>query len=162
MRLLRLRGRKVCDRVLRNGNAWKGRHMIIRWLPGHPRHPAAKHGSEAIYVGTLASTKLDKSAVRRNRMRRRCREALRTVILQKMRKLKKLSEDAGLVGPAAEDTAEGKGGSVGGTPLGGPPTITQLLIAPRSSSLDAPFAALEQDIENFLSSRPHARSPEAR
>jgi|GEM_PF-3814173 ribonuclease P protein component len=30
-----------------------------------------------LFVGTSASTKLDKSAVRRNKMRRRCREALR-------------------------------------------------------------------------------------
>lgn len=80
MKLLRLRGRKVCDRLIRNGNVWRGRHMLIRWLPGHPRHPAAHRDSAALYAGTIASSKLDKSAVKRNRMRRRCREALRVAL----------------------------------------------------------------------------------
>ena len=122
MKLLRLRGRKVCDHLLRHGSVWKGRHMLIRWSGDHPRHPSVRRDTQAIYVGTIASTKLDKSAVRRNRMRRRCREALRIV-------LKKLSEA---------------------------PT-TQLLIAPRSSSLDAPFLALEGDIASFFSFRIHGR-----
>lgn len=117
MNLLRLRGRKVCDRLIRDGNVWKGRHVVIRWLPGHPRHPAAKRDHEGIYAGTLASTKLDKSAVKRNRMRRRCSEALRLT-------LKDL--------PSISQTL-------------------QLLVAPRSSSLDAPFAALQQDFITFLS-----------
>jgi len=77
MKLLRLRGRKICDRVLKRGNVWKGKTMVIRWLPGNPRHPAADPSQSALYVGTLVSCKLDKSAVKRNRMRRRCREALR-------------------------------------------------------------------------------------
>ena len=101
--------------------------MLIRWLPGHPRYPEAKHDLRGIYIGTLASTKLDKSAVKRNRMRRRCREALRTTL------------------PAYETL----------------PT-TQLLIVPRSSSLTAPFAAIQQDIQTFLSFRHHARNNEAR
>ena len=127
MKLLRLRGRKICDRLIRHGNSWKGRHMHVRWLPGHPRHPAARHDSEGIYVGTLASSKLDKSAVKRNRMRRRCREALRMVIID----IPQLS------------------------------LTLQLLIAPRSSSLSAPFPELQQDIRNFLSSRSHGRHTEA-
>ncbi len=127
MKLLRLRGRKICDRLIRLGFVWKGRHMTIRWLPGHPRHPAAQRASEGIYAGTLASTKLDKSAVKRNRMRRRCREALRISLLRY-------------------------------TTI----STTQLLIAPRSSSLAAPFVALEQDIQAFLSSRSHARDSQAR
>jgi len=69
-----------------------------------------------MYVGMVASTKLHKSAVKRNRMRRRCREALRTVV----------REHADL------------------------PTC-QLLICPRSSSLDAPYAVLEEDVRAFLS-----------
>lgn len=80
MDLLRLRGRKVCDHLLRKGRLWKGRHLMIRWLPGAPRHPAADPAKRAIYVGTLASRKLDKSAVKRNRMRRRCREGLRIIL----------------------------------------------------------------------------------
>ncbi len=125
MKLLRLRGRKICDRLIRQGQSWKGRHMTIRWAAGHPRHPAAGQGSDGVYAGTLASTRLDKSAVKRNRMRRRCREALRTALL-------------------------------GYTQM----PATQLLIAPRSSSLTAPFEELERDIQAFLSSRSHVRPPE--
>ncbi|MSR86605.1 hypothetical protein EXS70_00300 [Candidatus Peribacteria bacterium] len=125
MQLQRLRGRKVCDRLIRHGNAWKGRHMHVRWLVGAPRHPAAKDRAAAIYVGTLASTKLDKSAVKRNRMRRRCREALRL----SLKELPEISQSL------------------------------QLLIAPRSSSLSAPFPALQQDIQSFFSL--HARSTQA-
>jgi ribonuclease P protein component len=57
--------------------------MTIRWLPGPPRHPNVDPMKPAIYVGTFASVKLHKSAVKRNRMRRRCREALRTALLDK-------------------------------------------------------------------------------
>ncbi|MBI4129469.1 ribonuclease P protein component [Candidatus Peregrinibacteria bacterium] len=80
MKMTSLRGRKVCDRVLRKGNVWKGQTMLMRWLPGAPLHPAASAGEDAVYVGTLASSKLSKKAVERNRMRRRCREALRIVL----------------------------------------------------------------------------------
>lgn len=55
--------------------------MIIRWLPASAmRATAGKPGQPGLYVGTLASTKLSKKAVERNRMRRRCREALRTIV----------------------------------------------------------------------------------
>ncbi len=90
--------------------------MSARLLLGHPRHPSARPVAPAIYVGTFASAKLDKSAVRRNRMRRRCREALRTELLS--------------------------------TTLSLPPV--QLLLCPRSSSLDSPFAALHADIQRLL------------
>lgn len=80
VKLLRLRGRKVCDRVLRKGKVWKGQTMLIRWLTGAPFHPAANPREGAVYVGTMASRTLSKKAVERNRMRRRCREALRIVL----------------------------------------------------------------------------------
>lgn len=80
MQLARLRGRKTAERVLRRGQLWKGRHMSIRYLPGAPHHPAVDPEAQIWYVGTVASTKLDKSAVKRNRMRRRCREALRIIL----------------------------------------------------------------------------------
>lgn len=80
MELQRLQGRKICERVLRQGRAWKGRTLIVRWLPGAPRRLDSDLRTRAIYAGTVASAKLDKSAVRRNRMRRRCREALRTTL----------------------------------------------------------------------------------
>ncbi|MBI3331329.1 ribonuclease P protein component [Candidatus Peregrinibacteria bacterium] len=80
MKLLRLRGRKICDHVLRRGSVWKGTHMTIRFVAGPPRHPAADPKKTGIYLGTVASTKLEKSAVKRNRMRRRCREAFRVTL----------------------------------------------------------------------------------
>ncbi len=65
--------------------------MTIRWLAepptfakasaGKPKHPNIDPVRPAIYVGTAASVKLDKSAVKRNRMRRRCREAVRIAVL---------------------------------------------------------------------------------
>ena len=115
MLLLRLRGRKTCDRLLRQGAVWKGKHLLIRWMMGYPRHPSSRPEVAAVYAGTVASTKLDKSAVKRNRMRRRCREALRLALTT-----------------AQADHS------------------VQLLIAPRSSSLWAPFPELEADIRAFL------------
>lgn len=79
MLLSRLRGRKVCARVLAHGNVWKGKTFSVTWLPGRPRHPAAE-GSPPVFLGTFGTTKLSPSAVKRNRMRRRCREAFRIVI----------------------------------------------------------------------------------
>jgi len=117
MRLMRLHGRKTSDYLLRRGNVWKGKTMVVRWLSGPPRHPSADPAKRAVYVGTFASTKLHKSAVARNRMRRRCREALRVIV--------KESEIL--------------------------PTV-QLLIAPRSASLDASFQDIEGDVRTFLSS----------
>lgn len=83
MQLSRLRGRKVCDAVIRKGKVWKGKNLVVRWLAGAPRHPHADPSVPAMYVGLFASAKLDKSAVKRNRMRRRCREALRTEMLSR-------------------------------------------------------------------------------
>ncbi|MBI1812405.1 ribonuclease P protein component [Candidatus Peregrinibacteria bacterium] len=122
MQLSRLRGRKVCERLLRDGMLWKGRSMIIRWLPMPPRHPSVDWAKHGIYLGTIASTRLDKSAVRRNRMRRRCREAWRTV-------LREIPESA-LANLH----------------------VLQLLVAPRSSSLTAAFADLQREVRFFLTS----------
>ena len=80
MKLLRLRGRKICEQLLRKGNVWKGRQMTIRFLVSAPRHPSVDPTKPGIYIGTVASAKLDKSAVKRNRMRRRCREAFRVTL----------------------------------------------------------------------------------
>ncbi len=121
MELSRLKGRKVNDLVQRKGNVWRGKHIVIRWLPGAPRRPDSDPAIMALYVGTSASTKLHKSAVKRNRMRRRCREALRLTV-QKRESV---------------------------------PTL-QLLLSPRSSSLDSPFEELLSDIAEFLLSvSPH-------
>ncbi|MBM3227323.1 ribonuclease P protein component [Candidatus Peribacteria bacterium] len=78
MSLLRLKGRKACDRLQKLGNSWKGKHMVVRWMLGPPRGVKAA----GVYFGMRASTKLDKSAVRRNRMRRRCKEAFRLAIAE--------------------------------------------------------------------------------
>lgn len=80
MKLLRLRGRKICDHLMRKGASWKGKHMTIRFLTTAPRHPSVDPTKPGIYIGTVASAKLDKSAVKRNRMRRRCREAFRVAV----------------------------------------------------------------------------------
>jgi ribonuclease P protein component len=76
MKLRSLSGRKVCERVKTKGLLWKGTHVQARILVGTPRTITA-NVSPGLYVGTLTSAKLDKSAVKRNRMRRRCKEALR-------------------------------------------------------------------------------------
>lgn len=119
--LSRLRGRKIVDHVLRKGKVWKGKQMLVRMLPGAPRHPAANPALPGIFFGSLASAKLDKSAVRRNRMRRRCREAWRVTL---------------------------RGYRI--------PSAYQLLISPRSSSLKAPFAEIQNDVRRFLSTLPNA------
>lgn len=80
MKLSRLQGRKVNDYLRREGIVWKGRTMTIRYLLRAPRNPNVDPTAKALYVGTAASLKLHKSAVKRNRMRRRCREALRTYV----------------------------------------------------------------------------------
>jgi len=80
VQLSRLSGRKVNDYVLKKGKVWRGKTMMIRWLPGPPKNPNVDPAQRALYVGTAASKKLHKSAVKRNRMRRRCREALRTAV----------------------------------------------------------------------------------
>lgn len=80
MHLLRLSGRKQNDFLRAKGAVWKGKHMVIRYLKFPPKHPNVDPAKIAMYIGTLASTKLDKSAVKRNRMRRRCREAFRTLV----------------------------------------------------------------------------------
>lgn len=119
MQLVRLPGRKNCDRVRTKGALWKGRHLNIRWLSGYPYHLSAKPQHHALYVGVLSSTKLDKSAVKRNTMRRRCREALRLVVAQRQ---------------------------------GGATHSVQLLLLPRSSSLECTFGEIQEDCTRFLSS----------
>ncbi len=79
MKLLHIRSRKACDYIMRKGNVWKGKTMMIRWLPGLPRKDHVVQ-PEGVYVGTYASAKIDPSAVKRNRMRRRCREAFRLAV----------------------------------------------------------------------------------
>jgi ribonuclease P protein component len=101
---------------MRHGRSWRGKHIHARILAGAPRHPAVKTQRTALYVGAVVSSKTDKSAVRRNRMRRRCREALRVFI-----KNKRISSPA------------------------------QLLLLPRSSSLDADFKELQDDVDSLLS-----------
>lgn len=76
MPLERLHGRKVNDYLLRKGRVWKGKTMIVRWLPGPPRS-LEKVPQQGIHLGTMMSAKSEKSAVLRNRMRRRVREAFR-------------------------------------------------------------------------------------
>ncbi len=154
MDLLRLHGRKNCDRVRTKGSLWKGKHLFVRWMPGAPVNAKITSAASGLYVGILASTKLDKSAVTRNRMRRRCREALRMVLgeLKKSHSVnKKAREGAGLAGPAPGALLEGKDGSWKETDKVSF-HVLQLLIFPRSSSLQCAFDELIQDVTRFLSS----------
>ena len=80
MQLRRLSGRKTNDFLLRKGRLWKGKTMLIRWLPSAPRRPDIDPNAKELYLGTFASAKLHKSAVKRNRMRRRIREAWRIYV----------------------------------------------------------------------------------
>lgn len=115
MELMRLRGRKICERVLQKGYVWKGKTFLVRYIPGPPPHPSVHPGRSALYVGTVVSRKLEKSAVKRNRMRRRVREALRVTLRDS------------------------------------PPLKTsQLLLSPRSASLNAPFTEMLSDMRSFL------------
>lgn len=78
---MHLRGRKRCDLIRTKGTVWKGTQMVVRCLPGRlPGETVRKEGS--IYVGSFAGAKLDKSAVNRNRMRRRCKEAFRLALAE--------------------------------------------------------------------------------
>lgn len=122
MKLLHLRGRKSSERVLRKGKRWRGKTMSVYWLPGPLRRPGEEPGKPGLYVGTFASAKLHKSAVARNRMRRRIREALRLA-------LKERTEI-----PSA-----------------------QLLLTPRSASLEASFDDIKHDVSTFLSLLSHGR-----
>lgn len=116
MKPSRLSGRKVNQLVLRKGTMWKGNTMTARILKGPPKSPNVNPEDIALYIGTYAPIKLHKSAVKRNKMRRRCREALRTHI----KNIEKI------------------------------PTV-QLLICPRSSSLDCDFSLIQKDIEKLVS-----------
>ncbi len=78
MHLLHLRGRKNCDRVLRQGKRWSGKALAAVWVCGEPKTSATSVAG--IYCGTVVPASVDASAVRRNTMRRRCREALRLTL----------------------------------------------------------------------------------
>ncbi len=121
MQLMHLRGRKICDRVMRKGFLWKGKTFMVRHLAGAPHHPAARPELSGCYVGTVASTKLSKLAVERNRMRRRCREAFRLVIQEQAQS-----------GQTRMQRSQ------------------QLLILPRSASLSSPFSDILNDVRAFL------------
>ncbi len=134
MKLLRLSGRKVCERVKTKGILWRGTHMHARVLTGLPRSIPAD-SPIGLYTGMLTSAKLDASAVKRNRMRRRCREALRLTL------------------KSDEEKAVGK------LPLVIP---IQLILLPRSSSLSVPFGELLADVERLLKFLTTLRAPSPR
>ena len=128
MKIARLRGRKTVERLRRKGRVWKGKHMKVTYLReiSDARDQRSELKSQILYVGTLASTKLEKSAVKRNRMRRRCREALRVSLLTT---------------PTFAKASVGRHYSL--------PTV-QLLISPRISTLTCDFEELLADAHNFL------------
>jgi len=113
MNIQRLSGRKQVGWLRRKGKVFKGKTMMFI----HHLSPPLLSDSavETWFIGTAASAKLSKLAVKRNRMRRRCREAVRTTIIEQQHL----------------------------------PTL-QLLIIPRSASLDAPYVQLQEDVEQFI------------
>jgi ribonuclease P protein component len=134
MKLLRLSGRKVCERVKTKGFLWKGKHFNARYLKGLPRN-LPESAPQGLYTGLVTSTKLDKSAVKRNRMRRRCREALR-VTLRNQQTSKPVNQQTPPVNHSSQSY--------------------QLLLLPRSSSLSSPFGEIQNDAEalvRFLTTR---------
>lgn len=86
VKLKHLRGRKLNAHVMRKGRVWKGDTLVVRWLPiifKDGVDPAVIKKNSGLFVGTMASAKLNKSAVKRNRMRRRCKEALRKAVIDR-------------------------------------------------------------------------------
>ncbi len=71
-RELRLRRRKDFDAVFRKGRAWNNGLLVLRTLPNHLDHN--RHG--------FVTSKRLGGAVVRNRVRRRLREAVRTLSLR--------------------------------------------------------------------------------
>ncbi|MDD5055327.1 MAG: ribonuclease P protein component [Candidatus Peribacteraceae bacterium] len=140
MLLLRLSGRKVCERVKTKGYLWKGKHFFVRFLSGAPRNLPIAPACAGIYVGTLTSTKLHKSAVKRNRMRRRCREALRLALKSLPREA--ISDQRSAISERLHAVR---------CPLSAIRSF-QLLLLPRSSSLSADFGELLKDAEHLLAS----------
>ncbi len=133
MLLLRLSGRKVCERVKQKGYLWKGKHFQARMLRGLPR-TLPESAPVGLYIGILTSTKLHKSAVKRNRMRRRCKEALRVTLLVPRSLVSSNHLNAQTSQRANERCS------------------FQLLLLPRSSSLSAPFGEILADAEHLIAS----------
>ena len=132
MQLRRLSGRKICERVKNKGFLWKGKHLFARSIIGLPRGYEILPTS-GIYIGTVISAKQEPSAVKRNRMRRRCREALRI-------RLREIAERE------AGNTTEGISAQISAQIL-----HVKLMLLPRSSSLSASFGELIADIDVLLS-----------
>lgn len=155
MQLLHLSGRKTCDRVLRQGTPWRGRAMNIRWMPGIPastRQRLDERAPQGLYVGTFAPLSLSKRAVDRNRMRRRCREALRITMKDYYFDNKNHREALGGSDGTQRwsDTTGGKEGSREGNQGFPFRESFQLLVSPRSSSLSCDFAEILTDVRSFL------------
>ncbi|MDD5041564.1 MAG: ribonuclease P protein component [Candidatus Peribacteraceae bacterium] len=142
MQLLHLRGRKTNERVLRHGTLWRGKTMNIRWMRGIPASEYKRLGdraSQGLYIGTFASLALSKRAVDRNRMRRRCREALRIT----MQDCSLANKDHRSGRPELVEEREGNQGFPFCESF-------QLLVSPRSSSLSCDFRAILNDVRSFF------------
>jgi|GEM_PF-401105 len=155
MQFLHLSGRKTCDRVLRKGTLWRGKTMNVRYLPGIPATAQQRYAGRApqgLYLGTFASLSLSKRAVDRNRMRRRCREALRITIKDIDSNEKNHREALGGSDGTQRwsDTNRGKEGSWEGNQGFPFRDSFQLLVSPRSSSLSCDFAVILADVRSFL------------
>ena len=125
---------------------WKGKHFQARILKGLPR-TLPDTAPAGLYIGVLTSVKLHKSAVKRNRMRRRCREAMRLVMVDMTALGERPREATGLAGSVAGALHKRGETARGVQPLS---RSVQLLLIPRSSSLSAPFDELIVDAGHLL------------
>jgi len=70
-RVLRVRARREYDAVFKRGRSLSGGALLLRWIPNNLTHSR---------VGIVVSNKISKRAVVRNLIRRRTREAVRTLM----------------------------------------------------------------------------------
>ena len=69
----RLRGRFVFDRLYQKGRRHHGQWMVLRTLPGDApllKRDSRDHDPLSCRLGVVVSTKVSKSSVRRNQLRR--------------------------------------------------------------------------------------------
>ncbi|WP_216901033.1 ribonuclease P protein component [Synechococcus sp. CCY 9618] len=75
----RLRGRRVFDRLYREGRRHQGSAVVLRVLPANPAllPPGTPPAASPWRCGVVISSKVSKLAVRRNRLRRLIHDHLR-------------------------------------------------------------------------------------
>ena len=83
-RPFRLKSARLFAKALSGKRFYIDSGFVVYVVPRLPDHPASTTRSPSIRFGFIVSKKTEKSAVRRNRIKRRFREAIRTLILPKL------------------------------------------------------------------------------